>query len=86
MNYTYIVMCSDKTLYTGWTNNLEKRMKDHNNGKGAKYTRSRGPITLVYYEEYPTKEEALKREIAIKKLTRQQKLDLIKNKDCSKII
>lgn len=77
MNYTYIVMCSDKTLYTGWTNNLEKRMKDHNSGKGAKYTKGRGPITLVYHEEYPTKEEALKREVAIKKMTRKQKFDLI---------
>lgn len=77
MNYTYIIMCSDKTLYTGWTNNLEKRMKDHNSGKGAKYTKGRGPITLIYHEEYPTKEEALKREVAIKKMTRKQKLELI---------
>lgn len=50
MNYTYIVECKDGTLYTGWTNNLEKRIADHNSGKGAKYTRARKPVTLVYYE------------------------------------
>lgn len=78
MNYTYIIRCSDNTLYTGWTNNLEKRIKDHSNGKGAKYTRGKGPVELAYYEEFETKEEALKREMAIKKLSRQQKLQLIK--------
>ncbi|ROR25731.1 putative endonuclease [Mobilisporobacter senegalensis] len=77
MNYTYIVECMDNTLYTGWTNNLEKRIKDHNSKKGAKYTKNRGPVTLVYYEEFETKEEALKREVAIKKLTRKQKLELV---------
>lgn len=80
MNYTYIVMCSDNTLYTGWTNNLEKRIKDHNNKKGAKYTKCRVPVTLIYYEEFETKEEALKREISIKKLTRKEKLDLVNKK------
>lgn len=79
MNYTYIVKCNDNTLYTGWTNHLEKRIKDHNNKKGAKYTRNRVPVTLVYYEEFKTKEEALKREIEIKKLSRKEKLNLIES-------
>lgn len=78
MHYTYIVECRDKTLYTGWTTDLEKRIKAHNEGKGAKYTKSRAPVKLVYYEQYETKQEALKREYAIKQLTRKEKLALIK--------
>ncbi len=78
-NYTYIVKCSDGSLYTGWTNNLEKRMKAHNDGKGAKYTKTRRPVELVYYEHFATKEEAMSREYHIKQLTRTQKIDLIKN-------
>ena len=58
MNYTYILKCKDGSFYTGWTNNLEKRIKDHNAGKGAKYTKSRCPVELVYYETFDTKEEA----------------------------
>lgn len=77
MNYTYIVRCKDDTLYCGWTNNLEKRMASHNAGIGAKYTRNRRPVELVYYETFETKEEAMSREYAIKQLTRQQKLKLI---------
>ena len=77
MNYTYIVKCSDGTYYTGWTNNLEKRIKSHNAGTGAKYTRPRLPVTLVYYEAFPTKQEAMRREYAIKQLSHQQKLRLI---------
>ena len=77
MNYTYLLECADKTLYCGWTNNLEKRIKAHNQGIGAKYTKSRRPVLLAYYEEFQTKEEAMKREVAIKKLTRQEKLELI---------
>lgn len=77
MQYTYIVKCRDGTLYTGWTTDLEKRIKAHNEGKGAKYTKNRAPVHLVYYEEYETKQEALKREYAIKQLTRQEKLALI---------
>ncbi len=76
-NYVYIVKCKDETLYTGWTKNLEGRMKAHNNGTGAKYTRGRGPICLMYYEKLDTKELALKREKQIKKLTRSEKLKLI---------
>ena len=75
--YTYIVKCSDNTLYTGWTNNLEKRIKTHNAGKGAKYTKSRLPVTLVYYETFQTKEEAMRREWEIKQLTREEKKKLI---------
>lgn len=77
MNYTYILKCKDGTLYTGWTNNLDKRLKDHNDGKGAKYTKTRRPVELVYYEEFELKEEAMKREYAIKQLTRKQKEELV---------
>lgn len=77
MNYLYIVECKDGTFYTGWTNNLEKRLKDHNDGKGAKYTKSRIPVSLVYYEEFQTKEEAMRREYAIKRMTRKEKCCLI---------
>ena len=76
-NYTYIVKCSDETLYTGWTNNLKKRLEAHNSGKGAKYTKNRRPVELVYFEEYDTKQEPMKREYAIKQLSRQKKLAFI---------
>ena len=77
MNYTYILRCADGTLYTGWTNDLEKRLLAHNGGDGAKYTRSRLPVELVYYERYGTKEEAMSREWHIKRMTRPQKMKLI---------
>lgn len=77
MNYTYIVRCSDDSLYTGWTNDLEKRMKDHNDGRGAKYTKPRRPVILAYYEEFSTKEEAMRREWEIKQMTRREKLRLL---------
>ena len=77
MNYTYILRCSDYTLYCGWTNDLKKRLASHNAGKGAKYTHSRTPVTLVYYETFDTKEEAMCREFAIKKLSRKEKLKLV---------
>ncbi len=78
MNYMYMVRCADDTLYTGWTNNLEKRLKAHNEGKdGAKYTKSKRPVTLVYYEGFRTKEEAMQREYQVKQLTRKEKLSLI---------
>lgn len=77
MNYTYILRCSDGTLYTGWTNHLEERVRAHNEGRGAKYTRSRGPVELVYYECLETKEEALRREYAIKQMSRMEKIRLI---------
>ena len=72
-NYTYILECRDGTYYTGWTNNLEKRLKDHNEGKGAKYTKARLPVQLRYYETYETKEEAMRREYAIKQLCKKEK-------------
>ena len=78
MNYTYILKCSDETLYTGWTNDLEKRINAHNAGKGAKYTKNRRPVELAYYEEFATKAEAMSREYAIKQLTRRKKEELIK--------
>ena len=78
MNYTYIVKCADSTLYTGWTNDLDKRIKAHNSGKGAKYTKTRRPVKLVYYEGFATKEEAMSREYRIKQLTREKKLELMR--------
>lgn len=79
MNYVYILECKDGTFYTGWTNNLEKRVEKHNTGKGAKYTISRIPVVLKYYEKYETKEEAMRREYEIKQYSRQQKIQLIKS-------
>lgn len=77
MNYVYILKCSDDTLYTGWTNNLEHRIKVHNDGKGAKYTKSRRPVQLVYYEQFDTKQEAMRREFEIKHLSRKEKEKLL---------
>ena len=77
MNYTYIVRCKDETLYCGWTNNLEKRIASHNQGTGAKYTRNRRPVELVYYEAFDTKEAAMRREYEIKQMSRNQKIALI---------
>ena len=73
MHYTYILRCKDNTYYTGYTNDLEKRLKAHNEGKGAKYTKGRGPIELVYYEEYEDKHTAMRREWEIKQLSRSEK-------------
>ena len=78
MNYTYIVKCSDGTFYTGWTNDLTRRMEAHNQGRGAKYTKARRPVTLIYYETFETKEEAMKRQYAIKRLSRKEKEELIR--------
>lgn len=77
MNYTYILRCQDGSLYTGWTNDLEKRVAAHNAGTGSKYTRTRRPVELVYYESFPTKSEAMRREVQIKRLSRGEKLCLI---------
>ncbi|WP_412519190.1 GIY-YIG nuclease family protein [Staphylococcus simulans] len=76
-HYIYIVRCKDGTLYTGYTNNVEARIEKHNAGKGAKYTKTRRPVVLVYQEGYETKSEAMKREYEIKTFTRTQKLQLI---------
>ena len=80
-NYTYIVKCSDETLYTGWTNDLEKRVKAHSSGRGAKYTRTHLPVELVYSEQLDTKEAAMSREWHIKRLSHAEKLRLIKASD-----
>ena len=77
-NYTYIVRCADGTLYTGWTNDLKKRIKAHNAGKGAKYTKSRRPVVLKYYESFSTRQEAMRREWEIKQLSRKEKLELVR--------
>lgn len=76
--YVYIIQCRDNTLYTGITNNLKRRIQDHNSGNGCRYTRYRRPVKLIHSEEFPTKVEALKREAYIKRLTRQTKLALTK--------
>ncbi len=82
-NYTYIVRCKDNSLYVGWTNNLEKRMKAHNEGKGAKYTKPRRPVKLVYYEVFATKQQAMSREYHLKKLSHKEKEKLIEKDDYS---
>lgn len=81
INYTYLLECSDGTLYCGWTNHLDKRIKAHNEGKGAKYTKSRRPVHLRYYEMYTSKQEAMRREAAIKKFSRSEKWKLIQQRE-----
>ena len=76
-NYTYVLRCSDGSLYTGWTNDIDRRVMVHNSGKGGKYTRARLPVTLVHLETFGTKEEAMRREAEIKKLTKEQKERLV---------
>jgi putative endonuclease len=78
-HYIYLLLCNDNTLYCGYTNNLIKRIKTHNLGKGAKYTKTRLPVKLVYYESFSSKSSALKREYKIKQLDRNKKLRLIKS-------
>jgi putative endonuclease len=79
VNFVYILECNDGTLYTGWTTNIEKRLREHNKGKGSKYTRARYPVVLKYLEEFEDKREALKRECFIKRLSRIDKINLIRN-------
>ncbi|WP_297790399.1 GIY-YIG nuclease family protein [uncultured Anaerococcus sp.] len=83
-HYVYILRCSDNSLYTGYTTNLDRRLVVHNSGKGAKYTRSRLPVRLVYYEEVSTRSEGLKLERSIKKLTKEKKEDLVAGFDLGK--
>ena len=78
--FVYILCCRDNTFYTGYTDDLLKRLKAHNSGKGAKYTKSRLPVKIVYYEDKLSKSEAMKREWAIKKLSRKEKEKLIASK------
>ena len=80
MNYTYILRCADNSLYTGWTNNLDRRVSAHNAGKGAKYTKARLPVQLVYFESFETKEEAMSREYFIKKMIKKEKEKLISDR------
>ena len=82
MAYTYIIECADGSFYTGWTNHLEERIRNHNAGKGAKYTRSRLPVKLLHYEVFHTKKEAMKREYAIKQLRKKDKRLIIENQSC----
>ncbi|MCG7340217.1 GIY-YIG nuclease family protein [Staphylococcus sp. ACRSN] len=77
-HYIYIVRCKDGSLYTGYAKNVEQRVAKHNNGQGAKYTKVRRPVELVYQEVFDSKSEALKREYEIKTFTRNKKLDLIR--------
>ena len=83
-HYAYILECADGTYYCGYTNDLDKRIETHNAGKGAKYTKPRLPVKLVYSEEFDTKEEAMSREWHLKQLSRTQKQELIntKQKNC----
>lgn len=80
MAVVYILRCADGTLYTGWTTDLERRLRAHNSGQGAKYTRGRRPVRLVYWEEQPNRSAAQRREAAIRRLSRARKLELIERK------
>jgi putative endonuclease len=77
-HYFYVLSCKDNSLYAGYTNNLQRRIKLHNEGKGAKYTRGRGPVKLVFSKKFPTKSDAMKAEYAFKKWDRNKKLQYIK--------
>lgn len=79
--FVYLLQCSDNTLYCGYTTDLKKRIQTHNNKNGAKYTRSRTPVKLVYFEEFSNKSDALKRECSIKKLSKLQKNKLIEKQN-----
>lgn len=79
-NYMYLLRCADGTFYCGWTNHLEARVEAHNAGKGAKYTKSRRPVALVYWETFDTKQQAMQREWAVKQLSRAEKLKLIESR------
>lgn len=77
MNYVYLLRCADDTYYCGWTTSLKSRVAAHNAGTGAKYTRSRRPVQLVYFEEYEDRHEALSREWHIKRMSREEKISLM---------
>lgn len=78
-HYFYVLTCNDGSLYGGYTNNLERRLKLHNEGKGAKYTRGRGPLTLTFFKEFDNKSDALKAEYQFKKLPRKKKEEFLQN-------
>ncbi len=75
--FVYIVECADQTLYTGWTTDVERRLKAHNAGRGARYTQQRGPVRLVHVETWPDRRSAMMRELQIKRMSRADKLKLI---------
>ena len=77
MNWVYMLRCGDGSLYTGWTNDLARRLRAHQAGKGGKYTRSRLPVALVWHEDCASREEAMSREWHLKRLTREEKLKLV---------
>ena len=77
-HYFYVVECRDASFYAGYTNNLEKRIATHNAGKGAKYTRTRGPVKCIHYETFATKQQAMSAEYAFKQLTRTKKIDYMR--------
>ena len=77
--YVYILRCSDDSLYTGWTTNLERRLSEHNTGRGGRYTRIHRPVEMVFTEEHPTRSAAMQREAAIKRWNRSRKLTLIES-------
>ena len=79
--FTYILECADGTLYVGWTNDLEDRLRAHNAGRGGRYTRGRRPVRLAYFEEHSTHREARRREAALRRLSRPMKLRLIARND-----
>ncbi|MCL1698443.1 MULTISPECIES: GIY-YIG nuclease family protein [unclassified Lysinibacillus] len=80
-HYFYVLECADQSFYAGYTNNVDKRVGVHNAGKGAKYTRARGPVECIYVEEFDTKQEAMRAEYAFKQLTRKQKMKYIGRDD-----
>jgi putative endonuclease len=77
MHYTYVIECSDGTLYTGYTTDVRRRVEEHNSGEGAKYTRGRTPVRLVYTEEFKGRGEAMSREAEIKSMSRNEKEELV---------
>ncbi len=83
MTFVYILECADGTFYTGWTTDLERRVAQHNTGRGASYTRSHRPVKLVYWEEHPDRGSAQRRELALKRLPRARKLALIAARDAA---
>ncbi|MEY9979805.1 GIY-YIG nuclease family protein [Lysinibacillus sp. RC79] len=80
-HYFYVLECADQSFYAGYTNNVDRRIAVHNAGKGAKYTRARGPVDCIYVEEFDTKQEAMRAEYAFKQLTRTQKMKYIGRAD-----
>ncbi|MEY9973904.1 putative endonuclease [Lysinibacillus sp. RC46] len=80
-HYFYVLECADQSFYAGYTNNVDRRVDVHNAGKGAKYTRARGPVECIYVEEFDTKQEAMRAEYAFKQLTRKQKMKYIGRDD-----